>query len=343
MWGLLSCAGSPERFEPPLPSPPAPSVSPVPVALPAHQFSVARVEEQVREWLAAGLPEAVESSWSDAGWGRPGAGPTGTWVLQRDGQSGDRLVLAAAKPVDESSAYDAALLLEVARVYDARQSEGPPHYSMALWLMDPEPTAVNPALATPDNPTSSPPDAVPKAVADGVPRPGEARPELETAPGNVRFALALREAAAAPLTIARDLNSHPVHREMLLDLARARGLSRGEHFERPEGVATGLRAAGVRDLVFLAPSGDPAHTKECCDAETLLEVGEVVLAGVSRVAAQLERIEQYARRPVPPSLDDIWPREASAPEASPPQAPRGADSSETSESEMNPSRRPGVE
>ena len=290
-----------------MPAVPVPAGSP---AVPADQFSVVRIEEQVQEWLAAGLPRRWEISWGDPGWGRPGAGPAGTWVLERSGQSGDRLVLAAAKPVDESSAYDAALLLELARVYDARLSEVP-YFSLALWLMDPEPTGRDPARGTADSPTGSPPEArSEEAKIVGV-------PETESAAGSVRFALALRETAAAPLTIARDLNSHPLHREMLLDLARARGLAGGDHFERPEGVADRLREAGVRDLVFLAPSGDPAHTNKCCDAETLLEVGEVVLAGVSRVAAQLERIEQYSRRPVPPSLDDLWPREVPVPEVSP--------------------------
>jgi len=128
----------------------------------------------------------------------------------------------------------------------------------------------------------------------------------------VRLAVVFGQVGDADLTIARDLHSQRIHREVFFDVAEALGLGpsfpRGRGYVESPGSHRALRDAGMPRVVLIHDpwyGGDEmpgeyyggAHdVRDHCAPQSLHTVGVVTLASLRKIAAQLDKIDRVSGR-----------------------------------------------
>jgi hypothetical protein len=251
------------------------------------------------------------------------------------GESADLLVLAA--PFDSrhfesfthvganNGASGAALLLEMARVL----SVDPIPYTVWLAFLDGE-------TAHDDD---APPDQrflASRALVNEIQEVG--------ALSRTRLMVYFNQVADRDLVIARDLRSERVIRRSFQHATKELGhelvFPPDRPFSRPPGGHGAFLSVGFRRVMIVSDDrfgGDEApgvywqteeDTLEQCDPESLAIVGAVTNAGLREVAALLQKVDRFSRRPVP------------APEAAPVEAVESVETPEppgTAEEEAIPS------
>jgi len=128
----------------------------------------------------------------------------------------------------------------------------------------------------------------------------------------VRLAVVFGQVGDADLTIARDLHSQRIHREVFFDVAEALGL--GDSFPRGRGYVESpashraLRDAGMPRVVLIhdpwyggdeVPGeyhGGEHDVRDHCAPQSLHTVGVVTLASLRQIAAQLEKVDRVSGR-----------------------------------------------
>jgi hypothetical protein len=138
----------------------------------------------------------------------------------------------------------------------------------------------------------------------------EAEPELAEA---IRLGIFFNQVCDVDLTIARDLNSHSVYRDLFwevgYELGDAPSFSSDQSLRLIKGSHLGFRDAGLRRVVAIGddqlgpgiPPGAYWRTErdalENCSAASLEQVGRVSREAIARIMQRLERIDQFAEAP----------------------------------------------
>jgi len=223
------------------------------------------------------------------------------------GESADLVVLAA--PFDSryfasfthvganNGASGAALLLEMARVLSVH----PIPYTVWLAFLDAE--AIHGEDAPPDERFLGS-----RALVNEIQEVG--------ALSRTRLMVYFNQVADRDLVIARDLRSERVIRRLFESAAKELGHERvfppDRPYSRPPGGHDAFLAVGFRRVMIVSDDrfgGDEApgiywqteeDTLEQCDPESLAIVGAVTDAGLRKVAAMLQKVDRFSRRPVPP-------------------------------------------
>lgn len=194
-------------------------------------------------------------------------------------------------------ASGAALLLELARVLDARSLP----YTTRIVFVDGEGRIESDGdAAAVERWTGS------EALAEHM----EAQGELD----RIRLLVALHQVCDADLRIARDLSSHRMHREEFFRaaerLGRVDAFPRDQGFESVEAGHLAFRERGVRPALALVDTrygGDavpgvfsetPDDTLAHCAPESLAAVGVVMLDALETIGRRLAKIDRFARTPL---------------------------------------------
>jgi hypothetical protein len=232
-------------------------------------------------------------------------------VANESGTSSDLFLLVARLDAkgDENALSGAALLIELARVLSTRSL---PYATRFVWLDGAD-------------------DAAASYAADL-----NARGELS----RVRLLVDFERVCAADLRIARDLESHRVHREEFFDAAVRTGhasvFPRDASFETVEGAQLAFRTAGIRSVVALSsasPATPDAAAPSGCAPASLDAVGDVTLDALEAIGRRLAKIDRFSRAPIasveraaatPPAATPATPATSAPPppEAGPAEAPK---------------------
>jgi hypothetical protein len=226
-------------------------------------------------------------------------------VANESGTSPDLFLLVARLDAthDENALSGAAMLIELARVLSTRSL---PYATRFVWLDGAD-------------------DAAASYAADL-----NTRGELS----RVRLLVDFERVCAADLRIARDLESHRVHREEFFDAAVRTGhanvFPRDGVFETVEGAQLAFRSAGVRSVVALSaasPAAPDASPTGGCAPASLDAVGDVSLDALEAIGRRLAKIDRFSRAP----LASMERTAATPPVATPNSAPQGSAAPETSQ------------
>jgi hypothetical protein len=133
---------------------------------------------------------------------------------------------------------------------------------------------------------------------------------LEERLGDIRLAVFFNQVCDPQLTIARDLRSHVIHREVFWDTAAELGagdaFAREDGFESPPGPHLSFLEYDMRRVVAIVDdrfgSGGPPgvlwrtehDTLENCDPTSLGTVGLVTQTALHRISSRLEKIDRFA-------------------------------------------------
>lgn len=190
-------------------------------------------------------------------------------------------------------ASGAALLLELGRVLTTRALP----YTVRLVFLEGEGATL---------------DGARYAGSAGYAAHLEAAGELEP----VRLLVAFNQVCDADLQIARDLQSHRMHREAFFRAARRLGFAAAfPHdlgFESVESSHSAFAARGMRPVVALVDTrfggtevpgfyaGTEDDTKLHCAPESLETVGVVALEGLTTIGRRLAKIDRFTQAPLAP-------------------------------------------
>jgi glutaminyl-peptide cyclotransferase len=161
----------------------------------------------------------------------------------------------------------------------------------------------------------------------------------------IRVGIFFNQVCDSELTIARDLNSHSVYRDLFWEVGDELGgspsFASDETFRLIRGSHLGFREAGLRGVVAIAddqlgpglPPGEFWRTEqdelENCSAASFEQVGRVSSEAIARIMQRLARIDQFAASP----WSEIEPRVGDTPPAAhtelPPVPGAPADPTET--------------
>jgi Zn-dependent M28 family amino/carboxypeptidase len=129
----------------------------------------------------------------------------------------------------------------------------------------------------------------------------------------IRVGIFFNQVCDSELTIARDLNSHSVYRDVFWEVGDELGASRSfvsdEPFRLVRGSHLGFREAGLRGVVAISddrlgpglPPGAFWRTErdelENCSAASFEQVGRVSKEAIVRIMKRLERIDHFVESP----------------------------------------------
>jgi hypothetical protein len=234
---------------------------------------------------AAGAPDAM--TWSHVVATAPGAASDLFVLVAPLGEANAAAASAGAVMEDASGA---ALLLELARVISTRST---PYTTRFVWIAGEKRVAGTDAAGA-----GAPGDLHgSRALASTM----AGRAELS----QIRLLVAFDRVCREDLRVARDLNSHRVHREEFFDAAvrtgRDRNFPRNQGFESVEASHLAFRDAGVRGIAAVAGSAtgsaaDAASTR--CSAGSLDAVGVVTLNTLDAIGRRLAKIDRFSRAPL---------------------------------------------
>jgi hypothetical protein len=228
----------------------------------------------------------------------------------------------AGSSVDEG-ASGAALLLEIGRAL----AERPRPYTVWLAFIDGDGRGLRDIEDEASD--TEPPNRFPGSYA--LARAWQQRGELE----RVRLAVFFTRVGQRDLTIARDLGSHRMYREVFFEAAQDLGseaiFDQTGALETTPGGHRAFVASDLRQVVAIAgapiPAGSDAaadslaaDTLERCSAESLAQVGEVTLEALDRIGSRLQAIDDFATAP----HDSAPPEERAPPSSAAPPSQPGA-------------------
>jgi hypothetical protein len=245
-----------------------------------------------------------------------------------EGESPDVLLLAAhydtavREGFEFVGANDGAsgpsVLLELGRLL----TEGPRPFTIWLTFIDGDAIASDAEAALPSHVGS-------RALAAQLAASGEL--------SKIRLAVFFNQVCDPVLTVARDLRSHPVFRQVFWDSASDLGnaslFAEEPLFDQPQAGHLAFLEVGMRRVVALVDDrfgGDTPpgvywrsehDTSETCSAQSMGVVVSVSHEALSRIEAQLEQIDHYQQMAPEPTDSLIRVREAELP------APQGGEPS----------------
>jgi len=229
------------------------------------------------------------------------------------GASGDRFILAAAYGAprfdargvreNDASASAVALVLELARLI----AQKPRPYSSMILLIDAMGETASEAgdAAKGGDPSSASSRRLARFFSE------------EELFERVRVAAFFQRVGEDDVSIARDLYSHAVYRDVFFDAARDLGhgatFPADATFTSPEGSHRAFVDAGLLRVVAIdggpaygtvaASPDDRAPLSETCSTRSMEIVGDVSLEALDRIGARLERIDRFHASPLSVDLD----------------------------------------
>ena len=133
--------------------------------------------------------------------------------------------------------------------------------------------------------------------------------EREGILSSIRVAAFFGQVGDEDLSIARDLRSHSIYRDVFFEsaaaLGRGRWFPKSASFESPSGTHEAFIEGGLPRVVVVSDSryggtDSPGRyawsehdTLEHCSPQSLAAVGEVTLEAFDRIAVRLERIDRF--------------------------------------------------